>query len=66
MDVNDGTYATDGGVAVTDGDALCFHCKKRASKIEFEPENDKPEQICQMIDDLDAEIESIMKSLGGV
>lgn len=64
LDVNDGTYSTDCGVPVTSRDVLCFHCNKKASQIEFEPENDKPEQISQMIDELDAEIESIMKSLG--
>lgn len=64
LDISDGSYATDDGIPIT-GDAFCFHCGAKARKITFEPGSDNPENVCKMIDDLDAEIEAVMKSLEG-
>lgn len=46
------------------GDASCFHCGSKALKMEFSPEDIAPDSLGRMIDDLDSEIESVMKILG--
>lgn len=46
------------------GEASCFHCRRKASKIQFTPEEINPDSLGQMIDELDLEIDTVLKTLG--
>jgi hypothetical protein len=63
LDSEESTYKTPED-AVFSGKASCFHCKRKASKIEFKPEEVNPDSIGRVIDELDEEIDSVMKMLG--